>query len=92
MLIAVGTLTNAALLSRKKFADLHYRCLQGVASSIICTPCAQVLNNQPNGHGDHGEDRYFNRQHYCFQPVERPPLHDKDIFAEESLKRTSSEQ
>jgi hypothetical protein len=47
-----------------------------------------LKNNQPDGHADHGDDdRYLNPQQHHLPPEEPPELHDKDIFAEESLKR-----
>jgi len=52
-----------------------------------------LKNNQLDGYADHGDDRYLNRQqHHLPLPEEPPELHDKDIFAEESLKPQVSRQ
>jgi hypothetical protein len=55
----------------------------------FCPPRTRLFlkNNQPDGHADNGDERYLNRQQYHLPPEEPPQLHDKDIFAEESLKR-----
>ena len=52
------------------------------------TPHSLFLkNNQPGDYADQGNDGYLSPQQYHLPPEEPPELHDKDIFAEESLKR-----
>jgi hypothetical protein len=46
-----------------------------------------LKNNQPGDYADQADERYLSRQQYQLPPDEPPELHDKDIFAEESLKR-----